>query len=546
MQKTSAGQFEIKDLLSRHGFLIFSLCLALFSFTLLPDYGIVGDTPKNVAEGRVNLDFLLEGKKPVDRSLLDLTYQIHGAFFFMCAEIAKRLVSDTLGWVDPISARHVLLPVCVFFFMNAFFSFLKKNANSWIAWIAATVLWTYPRFWGLIFNDIKDLPLLLFFSLFIFFVYGWITSHGTKTRLLYGASVMLGLGLANKITILLAPLIVLIWWVTLKISEGCLIRSVRSILIDPLSREQKKMFFHMALCGGITVLLAAFFFMPAFYAVAKKMGFLESKHGIVMVNLFSVFSKSWNLYPWVQILSVTPCLVLIAALAGFFRTLFRPASRSLDLLMLVWFLLITLIFCTPLLVVYHGIRLFLPFLVPFCYFVARGTFWIGEIAGKFFHVKKEWLIGVFAGLMLGSQIFGLIQTHPYQCVYYNAFVGGLKGAQEKNMRDANDFWNSSSRELSRWINQNLPPKSMVFFPTVNAFQMFRYYGARPDIHYDFVSSTPLPRHAFLVYLPSTHPGKDSFGVYQEEIQREADRMTKIHEVRRQGGLIFSIYADPRT
>lgn len=534
----------IKTFLSRYGFLIFSLSLTLFSFILLQDYGVVGDTPKNLIEGRINLDYLLSGKTPVAKDQMNLVFQIHGAFFFMSAELVKRIFSDTLGWVSPIFAWHSLLPICVFVFMNAFFGFLKKNMNAFTAWTTTIILWTYPRFWGLIFNDIKDVPLFLFFSLSIYFLYDWINSQCTRTRLLYAASVMLGLGMANKITILLAPLIVLVWWVTLGISNGRLISDIKEMLTGPLSRDQKKVFLHIAFCGGIVALLVAVFSMPAFYSIAEKTEFLKAKSGIVRNNLFSVFSKGWNLYPWVQIFTVTPCLVLITGTLGFFRTIFKPVSKSLDLLMLVWFLLITLIFCTPLLVVYQGIRLFLPFLVPFFYFVAQGTFWTADITSRFFHIKKEWLAWTLAGIMVATQISGLINTHPYQTVFFNAFVGGLKGAQQKNMQDANDFWETSSRESSRWINQNLPQGSLLFFPTVGAFQLYEFNGIRPDIRYDFVRSTPLPQHAFLLYEPSTHPGKNALGVYHAEILKETSRMIKIHEVRRQGGLIFSIHYKP--
>lgn len=544
MKNFATSRFRLTDFLDRYGFLIFSLGLALFSFTLLPDYGFVGDTPKNLAEGRINLDYLLGGKTPTAQDQVALAFQIHGAFFFMCSEIAKRLLSDTLGWIDPVSARHVLLPVCVFFFMNAYFNFLKKNTNSVIAWTAAIILWTFPRFWGLIFNDIKDVPLLLFFSLSIFFFYEWIRSQCKKTPLLYAGSVMLGLGMANKIYVLLAPLIVLAWWITLELSENRLLQDIKKMFAEPFSQDKKKIWLHVALCCGIIFFLVAVFFMPAFFAIAEKTEFLKAKSSIVRNNLFSVFSKGWNLYPWIQIFTVTPCLVLITGILGFFRAILKPASKPFDLLMVVWFFLNTLIFCTPALVVYQGIRLFLPFLVPFCYFSGRGTFWIAEVTGPLLHVKKKWLAGILAGLIFVTQLFGLVDTHPYQSAFFNALAGGLKGAQQKKILDANDFWNVSSLESSRWLNENLPQGSTLFFSTASILQLHTYYGVRPDIHYDFVNRTPLPRHVFLLDQPSTHRGKSAFGVYHEEIQKETSNMIKVYEVRRQGGLIFAVYYKP--
>lgn len=529
----------------RYGFLFFSFAMLILSYYLLPHYGIVGDTLKNLNEGMINLNYLLWGKPPTDKQMLDLVFQIHGAFFFMASAASKYIFCDVLRWIGPSPALHILLPISVFLFMNAFFAFLRRNVDTPTAWITCLALWTYPRFWGLTFHDIKDVPLFIFFSLTVFYLYQWTSSHWKMHRFLYGAAVTLGIGIANKVYVLLAPVIVFIWWAVLWVLDRQ--RPAASKTLPPVQSPQmhRRIWVHSALCCGITLLLAAVFFMPAFFAIPDKTGFLAAKTAVVKNNLFSVFSRGWNVYPWLQIACVTPVLSLIAAMAGLWDTVTRRLTKPFDLLMMVWLFTVLFVFCTPWTVVYAGVRIFLPFAVPFCYFISAGILRGAELTARFLPARQERLAWALAGMVMGAQVWGIAEMHPYESMFFNAAVGGLKGAQQKNIPDAGDYWCFFYLESSRLINEKLPRGGVIFTPTGGGFRMLDHYGIRPDIRYDFVRKTPLPSGSFLLHVVDNKTLKKDFaGVFHHEVEQEAARMIKLHEVKRQGGKIFSVHYKP--
>jgi hypothetical protein len=56
-------------------------------------------------------------------------------------------------------------------------------------------------------------------------------------------------------------------------------------------------------------------------------------------------------------------------------------------------------------------------------------------------------------------IIQLIQLHPYEYVYYNQFVGGLRGA---NRRFEPDYWRASAAEAADYLNRVAPAHSAIY------------------------------------------------------------------------------------
>ena len=73
--------------------------------------------------------------------------------------------------------------------------------------------------------------------------------------------------------------------------------------------------------------------------------------------------------------------------------------------------------------------------------------------------------------------------HPYQTSYYSEWLGGLKGVAAKNLFDV-EFWGTSLKEGSAFLNHTAPPNSLVWVPM--AQQVAREY-LRPDI---IITQTP--------------------------------------------------------
>ncbi|MFH1083500.1 MAG: glycosyltransferase family 39 protein, partial [Pseudomonadota bacterium] len=218
---------------------------------IVQDYGMNIDSQKNFREGEMNLDYFLTGQ--VDQRVLQ--WQMHGAFIFMAADAVKRLLHDTFHLYDPVAARHVLLPFLTALFMLFLFFFVKRHWSPLHGVISVGVLLTFPSFWGHSFNNLKDVPLLIFFSLSIMSFVDWRLSG--ETKFLYRFFIFLGVALSIKTYAFLAPLIVL-FWIALKPND-----SDSPVTFPP----RRIMILHASVGVLISVAIVLTFYAPAFWGV---------------------------------------------------------------------------------------------------------------------------------------------------------------------------------------------------------------------------------------------------------------------------------------
>ncbi|HNX68275.1 MAG TPA: hypothetical protein PLL75_01110 [Candidatus Omnitrophota bacterium] len=535
---------RIREFLSRYGFLIFSVLYLILAFRLLPDYGLGFDSPKNFSEGEINLNYLLTHYTLPDIDQFNLSFQIHGALFFMIGEACRQVFSQWLGWIDPVSARHAFLPFLTLLFLNVYYNFLKKRTGPFFAAATCLTVLTYPHFFGHSFNNIKDIPLFVFFSVSVLLFYEWAASGFRGLRWLYACSTALGISLAGKLYTLIAPGIIALWLITSRWMGIPLPEKSENPEKEPAPfRWSRERVFHVCAAILIAAAIAAFFFMPGFYGIEEKARFWRSKSKAVK-DLLGIKNKAWSFYPLIQIFYVTPALTLLAATWGILKTWLRRSRHSLDLLMMIWLGTVIGIACSPLLPVYNGIRLFMTYLVPFSYFATGGILDAGERIATRFSLKKSWLGWELAAMVIGAQLFGILTTHPYETAFFNFFAGGLKGAQEKNIPDAGDFWLTSYREGIAWVNRHAPRNSFLLVPNPNSFLMVEYYNPREDIRYDFVRRRILPRNSFLLMVPNKASWQSLSTSACKDIEDEMKSMIKVYEIKRQGGEISTIYYKP--
>lgn len=527
---------KTKEFVGRHFFFILSLGYLLLAFKLLPDYGIGFDSPKNFDEGRIHLNYLLTGHTPPQDQFV-LAYQIHGSFFFMVSDLFKRILGDSLGWLDPVSARHFFLPILVFFFINLFYEFLRKRTDLHTALLTCALLLTTPRFWGYMFQNIKDIPLFVCFSISLFSFYEWHASGFRKLRYLYGTFLAVGLALLSKLYACLVPAILILWLVVLVFRPAHLADPKLQAESNPWTSRN---LFHALLGFALVLILLALFFMPAFYGVKEKVIFWRIKSRVVR-NLMEYGNQGWSVFPWIQVFYITPILTLVLAVVGLIKTLLQKPLSPLFALFLTWFFVVMIVACTSLFPVYNGIRLFMVFLIPFCFFAASGVTYAAELLKKISSLNKTlglWILGM--GLIL-TQVGGIVRTHPYEALFFNRLAGGLKGAQEKHIPDAADYWLTSYREAVRWINRNAPPNAFVWLPSSDGFFMIQHYPLRKDLKYNFVRKTPLPGNSFLIMTFGETCWINVTTQMQKNIQLETNGMTQTYEIKRQGGEILTIY-----
>src|SRR5690606_10914025 len=71
---------------------------------------------------------------------------------------------------------------------------------------------------------------------------------------------------------------------------------------------------------------------------------------------------------------------------------------------------------------------------------------------------KKWFKALYIIPVIGllPEIIWIFTTTPYQYIYFNALVGGIKGA---NGNYDLDYYQTSNRELGRWIKRNAQKKA---------------------------------------------------------------------------------------
>jgi hypothetical protein len=115
------------------------------------------------------------------------------------------------------------------------------------------------------------------------------------------------------------------------------------------------------------------------------------------------------------------------------------------------------------------------------------------MAGVVFE-KVKWRVWLVALAVLPGLV-GILRLHPYEYVYYNAFVGGEGGAFR---RFELDYWGISYREAADWLNENAPPDANVWVDGPahllhmylrEDLNLYSTYEAERAEQYDFAVST---------------------------------------------------------
>ncbi len=142
--------------------------------------------------------------------------------------------------------------------------------------------------------------------------------------------------------------------------------------------------------------------------------------------------------------------VWILALVGLFFAIQEwRSNRSLLLLVLFWFFVPTLFFIARRVVLYDNFRQVLFILPP--------VFLLAGIA--FERIQNVKWQAVVMGLSLIPGLVGIISLHPYEYIYYNSLVGGLKNVQG---RFETDYWLTSYREAAEYLNEIASPTDLIW------------------------------------------------------------------------------------
>jgi hypothetical protein len=156
-----------------------------------------------------------------------------------------------------------------------------------------------------------------------------------------------------------------------------------------------------------------------------------------------------------------------------------------------------------------------------------------------------------------------INNHPYQVVFFNSVVGGLKGAQEEGFMgakftEATDYWGASYRKGLEWLNAHAEPDSYFFVGV--AEHIINYTPSswiRSDLNFremeeliNLIQTLPRKRSMYLMYV--TRPGhypKEGDTPEQKLLHQLFNLLDEnvepVHEIKVEGATIQKIIKIPR-
>jgi hypothetical protein len=368
--------------------------------------------------------------------------------------MTMEIVGNRLGWLDPIDAFHLMGILLVAVLLLVLYRFAATHLGRLSALLAVLILASYPRFWGDMHNNPKDIPQAVFFSLTVMAFCAWYQWPSVRGALFTG--MLGGAAMAVKLNALFIPpiLVLGLWPWQLSWRPGAL-------ALQHLHRS----FRHYL----VMIVAAVGFYVGAWpYLYADPIGRTYRHVAYIFSQGHRRGGTAWSWDPVVQAVTTMPEAVLLLLCIGIALAILhlrRRSSQSPILrLLLIWAALPIVRASVPGAVNFDGIRHFVEFVPAVALLAGYGGASLIQVAGP--HLTR----GAIAALaLLGVMVWniggGLIRYHPYEPLYYNSLVGGLAGARMKyGFPEATDYWASSYRHGAAWLNANAPEGAFLYVP----------------------------------------------------------------------------------
>lgn len=328
-------------------------------------------------------------------------------------------------------------------------------------------------------NNLKDIPLMTFFSASIYAYYKGVTRQNIWYFVLGG--ILLGITYSIKINgIFIIPIIGL-WGLLHAFTQRSLIRFLGSSLLSLL------------IAFGTLLIVWPYYrydtlqrFVETFYTFKSH---IWNDYVLYLGVHYKGKDIPWH-FPFVMIGATTPLFFLIP----FFISLFSATQKILKcfrestffVLLLAWLFLPVIAHIVSGAPKYDGVRHYFTIYPAFALLIGYGF----SVAVESLRSRLSPSILYFStGIIFATVFLFNVGLHPYQLAYFNVLEGGGKGASKKFDID---YWGASLKETAEWMNTNLPRGSRIWKPL-------------PMIHH-----FPLDRGKF-TFVRSSH-GKPNYKV----------------------------------
>lgn len=439
----------------------------------------------------------------------------------LLSAVSCRLLWTELGWL-PAMAAHclpvVLLAALLVFVVSRFAS---ARLGPVAGVVAGAALFLTPSFFGHSFNNPRDVPECVFYTLAVLGGLRALESGSLAAWL--GAGAMTGLALAQKANALFLPVQLALFvgglWALALLQRG------------PRPRLSAG---GLGLCA-LAFLLAYYTASPAFWSApieGPKAWVLEMVRNGNRGLRADASRATVSFAALEKVLVSVPIPTLLLALVGALRPGLPAALR--------WFLVLgaglpIARHFVPGMRTFDGTRHYLEFLPMTCLLAGAGAAWLAQRLAALWAGRRALAGALVAASALAPGAWAVIDTHPNQVVYYNALGGGLGRQQARGNIEACDFWGNSYWQGLEWLNHHSAPDARFFVPAreflARAGAPVRLAEGRRLVRAPAAGPDDLPLHVLHLVNRFNSP-------FQIQLDRE---LAPVHEIRVQGGSLLHVH-----
>jgi hypothetical protein len=482
--------------------LLLALALALGLVTVR-HYGESWDEADIYRYSRYALDAYRFLARPAALPPFDTNLNLYGPGYYMAANVLTGAITAVMPAWSQVNAWHVLYFV-TFLAGAAALYLLSLRWMSALSACGVTLLFlSQPLLWGHAFINPKDIPFMAFFTVTVFLGFRMIDNYPRLHRPV--ASVLLPailLGLTSSFRVLgpLSGLIVLAY--------AARQLGSKAIVLAPV---------YVGVAAATTYLSWPYLWGAPFNRYVEALSIMAH----FPFQLPTVFAGNQYLpdqlptlyFPVLLGIQWTePALVLIGSglLISIWRFYKQPTWGPLALFV-AWFLV------PAAFIIWSGSTLYdnarqLFFLFPPLFLLAGVAFeklfvLLSHPAAK----AAVLLLAALPGIWSGARL------HPYEYVYYNALVGGTRGAAG---RFELDYWGTSLQDIAAFLNSSAPQRASV---VVYGPDWVIAHYARPDIQVHSFQDVATTSYDYIVLLnrPLLNEGHCKAAETVFSVQRDA-------------------------
>ncbi|MFA5040329.1 MAG: glycosyltransferase family 39 protein [Bdellovibrionales bacterium] len=420
--------------------------LALIAVRTFLDYGITWDEELQSQYGLAIADYYKSGFKDTGFDQLFNLY-LYGGLFDALASII-----DSYTPFFIYDTRHLL---------NAFFGLLglwgtwklgRFMGGDAVGFLALVLCALVPSYYGHMFNNPKDIP---FAAGIVWTIYYMSRSYeNPKLPTLIKLAIILGLTLGVRV----GGVMVFAFWLApmglvalLPLVRNRNSKTWRAVASDIFSRSWRIV---------LPVALLAHAIMLVFWpwaqqnplsnplrALSEFSNFPQDVEVLLDGTIYRSTELPWTYVPSYFAIQLPEILILLLiSFVLFLPQLWRPMaiSRKQSLSLILLMIFVPVLYATirhPAL--YDAVRHFL-FVIPLaCVIAAMAAYELFMLATSRCATRVALVIIFVASLAM--QVFVIAKLHPYEYIYANQFIGGVRGAYGKYEAD---YWGSSFKEAA--------------------------------------------------------------------------------------------------